>query len=112
MPYVAKIQKIGCGEGRQEGETALLRRLLARRLGCCRRGPYIGKRLVSLRELRALLDHAFPDFQVYSREANPQATSLPGRLFYGTRPWSERAFALVCDHHVAMATASSAGVQH
>lgn len=68
------------------------------------KGPYIGKRLVSLRELRELLRQTFPDFQVHSREANPQATSLPGKLFYWLRPLSELAFALICDQHVVMAT--------
>lgn len=64
------------------------------------RGPYTGKRLVSLFELRRLLANTFPHFQVYYRRANPQATSLPGRLFHATRAVSEPAFSLVCDQHV------------
>lgn len=68
------------------------------------KGTYIGKRLVSLRELRRLLRQTFADFLIKSREANPHATSLLGKLFYWTRPWSERAFAWVCDQHVVIAT--------
>lgn len=67
------------------------------------KGPYIGKRLVSLPELRGLLWRRFQDVRIRSREANPYAKSLPGRLFYALRPYSERVFAYIADQHVVVA---------
>ncbi len=78
------------------------------------RGAYTGKRLISLRELRALFARHFDDYRVYFRRANPAATSLAGRLFHATRRLSEPAFAVVCDQHVIHAgkTASSDDQRH
>ncbi len=67
------------------------------------RGPYVGKRLVSLRELRRLVRANFPDARFSSRKANPQASSVAGRLFAALSPLSERAFAYVADQHVVLA---------
>lgn len=67
------------------------------------KGPYLGKRLVSLRELRRLLAAHFDSALIKSREANPQATSWGGRLYRALSPWSVRLFAQVCDQHVALA---------
>jgi SAM-dependent methyltransferase len=67
------------------------------------KGRYVGKRLVSLPELRALVRDRFREVRIRSREANPQATSLPGRLFYALRPYSEQAFAYIADQHVVLA---------
>lgn len=64
------------------------------------RGPYTGKRLVSLRELKKLLGSCFDHFQIYSRKSNPNATSIAGKTFHLTRAISEPAFAAVCDQHV------------
>lgn len=73
---------------------------------CCRvlgKGPYIGKRLVSLPELRRLTRENFDRVTIRSRAANPQATSLPGRLFHALSPPAEQVFAYVCDQHVVLA---------
>jgi SAM-dependent methyltransferase len=67
------------------------------------RGPYTGKRLVSLGELRRLAAEVFPSHRIEFRRANPAATSLPGRLFAAGRPWTEEAYARVCDQHVLVA---------
>jgi SAM-dependent methyltransferase len=67
------------------------------------RGPYTGKRLVSLGELRRLAADIFPDHRIEFRRANPNATSLPGKLFAASRPWTEEAYARVCDQHVLVA---------
>lgn len=67
------------------------------------KGPYIGKRLLSLRELRVMLSAVFPRYQVSGRDSNPQATSLPGRLYHALRPVTVPAFAHVCDQHVVVA---------
>jgi SAM-dependent methyltransferase/uncharacterized protein YbaR (Trm112 family) len=67
------------------------------------KGPYIGKRLVSLPELRRLVGRSFPDAVITVRRSNPQATSLPGRLFRMTAPWSERLFAQVDHQHFVRA---------
>ncbi len=73
---------------------------------CCRllgKGPYTGKRLISLRQLRQLIAAHFDTARITSREANPQATSLPGRLYRAFSPWSVHLFAHVCDQHVVLA---------
>lgn len=64
------------------------------------RGPYTGKRLLSLPELQTMLREHFSNFQIFTRSANPQATSIPGRLYYWCQPWSERFFAYITDQHV------------
>jgi len=68
------------------------------------KGPYVGKRLVSQHELQRLLSGSFPTHRIFSRRSNPHAESVPGRVFYATRRWSEPAFSLVCDEHVVSAT--------
>lgn len=73
---------------------------------CCRllgKGPYVGKRLVSLNELRQLVRTTFDQFVIKSRESNPQANSLPGRLYHALSPLSVNLFAHVCDQHVVLA---------
>ena len=64
------------------------------------RGPYRGKRLVSLFELRRLVGASFNHYRIYSRKSNPTATSIAGRAFHATRALSEPAFAVVCDQHI------------
>lgn len=68
------------------------------------KGRYIGKRLLSLLELQRLLKKYFVNFQISSRQANSEATSIPGRIFYTLRPWSEKMFAFVADQHVVVVT--------
>jgi len=67
------------------------------------KGPYIGKRLLSLRELRTMLSSVFPRYRVSGRDSNPHATSLPGRLYHALRPVTVPTFAHVCDQHVVVA---------
>jgi len=69
------------------------------------RGPYTGKRLISLSELRQLAREVFPSHQIEFRRANPNASSLPGKLYAAGRPWTEAAYAQVCDQHVLVARA-------
>jgi hypothetical protein len=71
------------------------------------KGPYIGKRLLSLLELHHLLEKHFVKFQVSSRQANSEASSIPGKIFYALRPWSEKLFAIVADQHIVLVTKSS-----
>jgi SAM-dependent methyltransferase/uncharacterized protein YbaR (Trm112 family) len=68
------------------------------------RGPYVGKRLVSLPELRKLVGAAFGHASISARRSNPTAESLFGRLYHATSPLSERAFAYVADQHVVLAS--------
>ena len=68
------------------------------------RGPYTGKRLVSLRELRTLLKDNFEQFEIQARQSNPAATSLTGRAYHALRPWSVNAFSVVCDQHIVLAS--------
>lgn len=73
--------------------------------GLCRlagKGGYIGKRLVSLSELRAMLSGTFQSFRIFSRKANPHSRSLAGRLFYSMRGVAEPAYSYVCDQHVIL----------
>jgi SAM-dependent methyltransferase len=67
------------------------------------RGPYVGKRLVSLPELRRLIGSSFGEARISSRKSNPQARSAAGRMFAALSPFSERAFAYVADQHVVLA---------
>lgn len=67
------------------------------------RGRYVGKRLVSLPELRRLVGNAFSDARISSRKSNPRASSAAGRMFAALSPFSERAFAYVADQHVVLA---------
>lgn len=67
------------------------------------KGPYTGKRLVSLPELRRLVGEMFPDATIRARESNPTATSLPGKLFRWTSPWSERLYAQIDHQHIVRA---------
>ena len=67
------------------------------------KGPYIGKRLVSLPELRKLLKDVFERYEIYSRTSNPEANSWPGRLFHSLSPWSETVFSYVDAQHVVRA---------
>ncbi len=66
------------------------------------KGPYVGKRLVSLTELKRLLKRYFAKVQIFSRSANANAQSLSGRLFYWLSPWSERLFSYIADQHVVL----------
>ena len=67
------------------------------------KGSYIGKRLLSLVELRQLVFKNFSDFQIMSRQANSQSQSWLGKLYYFFSPWSEKLFAYVADQHVVVA---------
>ncbi len=67
------------------------------------KGPYTGKRLVSLPELRRLVGAHFGAYRLWAREANPHAASLSGRAFHALSPASERLFAYVCNQHVVLA---------
>lgn len=67
------------------------------------RGPYVGKRLVSLPELRSLVESSFSHARISSRRSNPEAQSVVGRAFAAMSPFSERAFAYVADQHVVLA---------
>ena len=67
------------------------------------KGSYIGKRLVSLVELRLLISKKFSSFEILSRRSNPAAESLMGRLYYQFSPWAEKLFAYVADQHVVIA---------
>ena len=67
------------------------------------KGPYTGKRLVSLPELRRLVGEAFPEAVIRARESNPVATSLSGRLFRWTSPLSEKLYAQIDHQHIVSA---------
>ncbi|HSK41339.1 MAG TPA: hypothetical protein VK943_16360, partial [Arenibaculum sp.] len=67
------------------------------------RGGYVGKRLLSLRELRGLMARTLPDYRLAVRRSNPHATSVAGRLFRATSPWSEYAFSHIDAEHVLLA---------
>lgn len=67
------------------------------------KGPYVGKRLLSLSELRRILSSIFRQYTVSGRDSNPRATSLPGRLYHALRPVSVPLFAHVCDQHIVVA---------
>lgn len=67
------------------------------------RGPYLGKRLLSLNELRTLVCDIFPSSEIHTRRSNPASESLVGRLFYLTRHLSEPLFSHFCDQHVVRA---------
>ena len=67
------------------------------------KGPYIGKRLVSLPELRALVRKNFPRFKISSRDSNPSASSVSGKIYHALRPASVRIFNYVTDQHVVLA---------
>lgn len=67
------------------------------------KGPYIGKRLVSLGELRRLLSETFEGVRILGRPANPDATSLPGKLYAGLAPASERLIDQICPEHTVLA---------
>lgn len=74
---------------------------------CCQllgKGSYVGKRLISLRELRKPMAHSFDSYVIKSRESNPDATSLVGKLFHSLSPISVKLFAHVCDQHVILAS--------
>lgn len=66
-------------------------------------GPYIGKRLVSLVELRRLLGKTFDGASVYGRPANPEPRSLLGKLYTGLAPASEKLYAYICPEHTVVA---------
>jgi ubiquinone/menaquinone biosynthesis C-methylase UbiE len=68
------------------------------------KGPYTGKRLLSLRELDGVVRSVFRQSSISGRASNPNATGLSGRLFHATSPLSERVFAHLCDQHVVRAT--------
>jgi ubiquinone/menaquinone biosynthesis C-methylase UbiE len=68
------------------------------------KGPYIGKRLLSLFELQQSLENHFIKFKISSRQANAEASSIAGKIFYNLRPWSEKMFAIVADQHVVVVT--------
>lgn len=67
------------------------------------KGPYVGKKLLSLGELRRSLGSVFRDYSVAGRDSNPDATSLAGRLYHGLSPASVTLFNHVCDQHVVVA---------
>ena len=69
----------------------------------CGRGPYVGKRLLSLAELKAGLAARFPRHVVRGRDSNPAARSLPGRLYHATRGVSVPLAARVCPMHNVVA---------
>lgn len=73
------------------------------------KGAYVGKRLVSLPELRKLLRGTFERFEIFSRTSNPEAVSVFGRLFRALSPWSEKLFAYIGDQHVVKACKQDAG---
>ncbi len=75
------------------------------------KGSYIGKRLVSLVELRRLLGAAFEEVAVYGRPANRDATTLLGRLYASLAPASEEAYSYICPEHTALARRKG-GVEH
>lgn len=68
------------------------------------KGPYTGKRLLSLRELRRILAPVFGRFTIRGRDSNPRATSIPGRLYHMLRAIAVPAFSHVCDQHVVVVT--------
>jgi hypothetical protein len=73
------------------------------------KGPYTGKRLVSLGELRRLIGERFPDVTVRGRPANPQATSLFGRIYRALAPTSENLYAYICPEHTVVARRTDTG---
>ena len=67
------------------------------------KGPYVGKKLLSLGELRRSLRRVFRTYSIFGRESNPNATGLAGRLYHGLSPFSVALFDRVCDQHVGVA---------
>jgi SAM-dependent methyltransferase len=68
------------------------------------KGPYIGKKLLSLGELRRSLAGVFGAYSIFGRDSNPNATGFAGRLYHGLSPVSVALFDRVCDQHVVVAT--------
>lgn len=87
--------------------TFLPRQLISPACRLFGRGRYIGKRLLSLSELRQVVRRTFAEHEIFWRRSNPQANSIPGRIFYLTRSVSETVFAHLCDQHVVLARKSS-----
>jgi hypothetical protein len=73
---------------------------LCRLVGKC---PYVGKRLLSPRELRSMVTAVCADHTISGRASNQQARGLAGKVFHALRPTSVALFAHVCDHHVVRA---------
>lgn len=67
------------------------------------KGPYVGKKLLSLGELRRSLGATFGAYSIAGRDSNPNATGLAGRLYHGLSPLSVALFDRVCDQHVVVA---------
>jgi ubiquinone/menaquinone biosynthesis C-methylase UbiE len=67
------------------------------------KGPYIGKRLISLPEFRRLLAGEFASVTIVGRPSNNRTVSMAGRLYSRFAPFSENLFAYVCPEHTALA---------
>lgn len=67
------------------------------------KGPYVGKRLLSMGELKAMVAREFSRHTIYGRDSNPHATSLAGRVYHALRRITVPTFAWLCDQHVIVA---------
>ncbi|MCF6353728.1 MAG: methyltransferase domain-containing protein [Candidatus Polarisedimenticolaceae bacterium] len=66
------------------------------------RGPYVGKRLVSLPELRRLIKGSFVLFDIFARNSNPKSSSIVGRIYHALSPISVSVYAYIADQHVVL----------
>lgn len=67
------------------------------------RGRYIGKRLLSYRELKKKVRKVFPDVYIFKREPNPKSTSFAGKIYYLLTPLSVWIYSLFCEIHTIFA---------
>lgn len=67
------------------------------------KGEYIGKKLLSLRELNKIIATYFNEYKILARSANSKSESFLGKIYYLLSPWSEKIFAYVTDQHVVIA---------
>lgn len=66
------------------------------------KGRYIGKRLLSYRELGKMLKRVFPSYQILKRLPNPRAKSFLGRLYKWFFPYSAVAFSQIAELHTVI----------
>ena len=67
------------------------------------KGPYIGKRLVSLVELKRLVSANFSAYRIVGRESNSKATGMLGKIYHAMSPLSVGLFSHIVDQHVVLA---------
>ncbi|MBI4523160.1 MAG: class I SAM-dependent methyltransferase [Deltaproteobacteria bacterium] len=64
------------------------------------KGPYSGKRLLSYRELTAIVKEVFGSSHLFERRPNPKSQSLAGKLYHALAPFSVKAYTLIAAEHL------------